>query len=161
MSRARNLSNIITGNFALPVGALSNATGSVYFTQCAGRTSQHSLSGDSGWVDHLSMDFTVGKTCNAMFMYSNSSSYESGPVQGFARLILDGTMIGYNSCVAKQSTANAAGPGTVFWDKQNISAGSHTVKVQIRNTQSGTTWITPYWSADGQTANTLCALYYN
>jgi hypothetical protein len=161
MSRARNLSNVINGSFALPAGALSNVQTSVFFTQSAHRTSQQSLVGDSGWQDHLSMDFTVGRTCNAMFLYSSSSSFESGPAQGFARLILDGTMIGFNSCVAKQSTANAAGSGTVFWDRQNISVGSHTIKIQVRNTQGGSTWITPYWSADSQTANTLTALFYN
>lgn len=132
----------------------------LFMTQFAQRTSQQSLSGDSGWQDHLSMTFTVGKQCNALFLYSSSSSFESGVVQGFARILVDGNMIGANSCVAKQSTANAAGAGTVFWELQNISAGSHTVKVQVRNTQSGSTWITPYWSADGQTANTLGALFY-
>ena len=132
----------------------------LFMTQFSARQTAHSLAGDSGWQDHLSMTFTVGKQCNALFIYSNSSSFESGPVQGFARILLDGTMIGYNSCVAKQSTANAAGSGTVFWDRQNISAGSHTVKVQLRNTQSSSTWVTPYFSIDDQTANSLGALFY-
>lgn len=136
------------------------AYGGLFFTQFATRTSEHALIGDSGWVDHLSMSFTVGKQCNALFLYSSSSSFESGPVQGFARLILDGTMIGYNSCVAKQSTANAAGAGTVQWDRQSLAAGSHTIKVQLRNTQATSTWRTPYWNIDGQTANTLGALFY-
>ena len=65
-----------------------------------------------------------------------------------------------NACVAKQSTANSAGSGCVIWDKQYLPAGTHTVTVQIRNTISGSTWVTPYWSADGQTANTLSVMYY-
>jgi len=132
-----------------------------YQTQCAARTSTQSLSGDSGWVDHLSSTFTVTKDNTAvLFLYSSASSYESGTVQGFARLLLDDVMIGYNSCVAKQSTANSAGAGTVQWDSQTVSAGTHTVKVQLRNTQAGTQWQTPYFTADSQTANTLSILFY-
>lgn len=136
-----------------------NSSG-LFMTQFAARTSSQSLVGDSGWVDHLSMTFTVGKACNALFLYSSASSFESGPVQGFARIILDGTMLGVNSCVAKQSTANAAGSGTVFYDKQGISAGTHTVLIQVRNTQGGSTWQTPFYSTDGNTGNILGALFY-
>jgi len=132
----------------------------LFLTQFNVRTSQHSLGGDSGWVDHLSMTFTTNRVCNCLFIYSSSSSYESGTVQGFARLILDGTQIGYNSAVAKQSASNSAGSGTCIWDKQNVSAGSHTITVQIRNTQGGSTWITPYWTADSNTGNTIGVLYY-
>lgn len=142
------------------VTAAKLGSNAVFLTQFSARTSQHSLGGDSGWVDHLSMDFTVNRTCSCLFIYSSSSSFESGVVQGFARLILDGTMIGYNSAVAKQSTANAAGSGTCIWDKQGVTAGTHTIKVQLRNTAGGSSWITPYWSADGQTANTLGVVYY-
>lgn len=158
-----NIANgaLLTDKFADNAVTLSKiATGGLFFTQFATRTSEQALVGDSGWVDHLSMTFTVGKQCSCLFLYSSSSSFESGPVQGFARLILDGSMIGYNSCVAKQSTANAAGAGTVQWDRQNIGAGSHTIKVQLRNTQGSSTWRTPYWNVDGQTANTLGALFY-
>lgn len=132
----------------------------LFFTQFAERGSQQSLVNDSGWVDHISNTFTIGKQCNVLFLYSSSSSFESGPVQGFARLVLNGTVIGRNSCVAKQSTANSAGAGTVFWDRQGLAAGTHTVTVQVRNTQSGSTWITPYWSVDGATSNTLGVIYY-
>lgn len=132
----------------------------LFLTQFNVRTSQHSLGGDSGWVDHLSMTFTTNRVCNCIFFYSSSASFESGPVQGFARLILDGSQIGYNSAVAKQSTANAAGAGTCMWDRQNVSAGSHTITVQLRNVSGGSTWITPYWSADSNTGNTIGVLYY-
>ena len=142
------------------VTAAKLGSNAVFFTQFSARTSQHTLSGDSGWQDHITMTFTTNRACSCLFVYSSSSSYESGAVQGFARLMLDGTMIGYNSAVAKQSTANSAGAGTCIWDKQSVSAGTHTITVQLRNTVGGTTWISPYWSADGQTANTLGVLYY-
>jgi len=130
----------------------------LFQTQFNGRTSQHTLVGDSGWVDHLSITFTTTAVCNCFFIYSSSSSYESGTVQGFARLLLDGTMLGYNSAVAKQSTANSAGAGTCVWDRIGVSIGTHTIKVQLRNTSG--TWITPYWNVDGQTANSLGVIYY-
>ena len=129
-------------------------------TQCAFRNSNHTLAGDSGWVDHLSTTFTVTRANTAaLFIYSSSSSFESGPVQGFARFMLDGTLIGFSSCVAKQSTANAAGSGTLVWDIQALSVGQHTITVQIRNTVSGSTWVTPYYN-EGSTANVLAVTFY-
>jgi glucose dehydrogenase len=157
MTKAVDLANVINADgVALP----QIARNGLFFTSFAARTSQQSLVGDSGWVDHLTSNVTVAKQCSLLIIYSSSSSFESGPVQGFARLLVDGTMVGFNSCVAKQSTANAAGSGTVFWDVQNIAAGAHTIKVQVRNTQGGSTWVTPYFDADGQTANTLGLIFY-
>jgi hypothetical protein len=157
MTRAVDLANVINADgVALP----QIARNGLFFTAFAFRTSQQSLVGDSGWVDHLTSNVTVAKQCSLLIIYSSSSSFENGPVQGFARLLVDGTMVGFNSCCAKQSTANAAGSGTVFWDVQNIAAGAHTIKVQVRNTQGGSTWITPYFDADGQTANTLGLIFY-
>jgi len=157
MTRAVDLANVINADgVALP----QIARNGLFFTTFATRTSQQTLIGDSGWVDHLSTSITVAKQCSLLVIYSSSSSFESGPVQGFARLVVDGGTIGNNSCCAKQSTANAAGSGTVFYDVQNIAAGAHTIKVQLRNTQGGSTWITPYFDADGNTANILGLLFY-
>lgn len=129
-------------------GAINNAklgSSGRFTTQFNARSSTHSLGGDSGWVDHLSMSFTTSQIGPLLVLYHSSSSYESGAVEGFARLLVDGNVIGYPSCVAKQSTANSAGSGSLSWDIQTLSAGSHTVKVQLRNTNSGTIWQTPYW----------------
>jgi hypothetical protein len=157
MTRAVDLANVVNADGV----ALSQISrNGLFFTQFTQRTAQQSLAGDSGWVDHISTSITVAKQCSLLLIYSSASSFESGPVQGFARLIVDGAMIGKNSCVAKQSTANAAGSGTVFWDVQNIAAGAHTIKVQVRNTQGGSTWITPYFDADGETANILGLIFY-
>lgn len=144
-------------------GAVTGAklgSNALFLTQFNVRTSQHTLSGDSGWVDHLSITFTTGRVCNCLFLYTSSASYESGAVQGFARIILDGVQVGYNTAVAKQSTANSAGSGTCMWDRQNVSAGSHTVTIQLRNSQGATTWITPYWTVDSNTGNLLGVLFY-
>ena len=154
------LTNIVNAALANNTITSSKMAISGFFkTQFAERSATHSLGGDSGWVDHLSMTISVGQTCNALFTYISSSSYESGAVQGFARILVDGNWIGRNSCVARQSASNHAGSGAVMWDYQNLPAGNHTITVQVRNNQGGTTWITPYWS-DGGTSNILGAMFY-
>ena len=135
-----------------------SSTGRLSFIS-VGRTAQHSLAGDSGWVDHLSTSITCGVACRIWMFFGASYSYESGAVQGFGRFVVDGTAIGYNWCMGKQSTANAAGSGSGCW-YADVTAGAHTILVQIRNSQGASTWISPYYSVDGNTANTLGVLYY-
>ena len=138
---------------------VSLATSAKFTALTAYQNSGQTLSGDSGWVDHLSLTFTTGVACRVMVWGMISISYESGAVQGFMKLLMDGTQIGYIWCAGKQSTANsaAAGSGCAYVD---VSAGSHTVKIQARNSAGGTTWITPYWNVDGQGANSLGVMYY-
>lgn len=125
----------------------------------AARNSGQSLSGDSGWNDHLSVAFTCGVACRIMIIMQVSSGYESGPAQGFMRILVDGGKVGYNWCSGKQSTANSAGSGSSLW-YADVSAGAHTVMIQARNIAGGSTWITPYYSVDGEGANTLGVFYY-
>jgi hypothetical protein len=123
------------------------------------RNGGQSLSGDSGWNDHMSTTFTCGVACRIFIIVQISSGYESGPAQGFFRILVDGNKVGYSWMGGKQSTANSAGAGSGLW-YADVSAGSHTVMVQARNTAGGSTWITPYWQVDGEGANTLGVLYY-
>jgi hypothetical protein len=125
----------------------------------AARNSGQSLGGDSGWNDHLSVSFTCGVACRIMIIMQVSSGYESGAVQGFMRILVDGSKVGYNWCAGKQNTANAANAGSGLWHA-DVSAGSHTVMIQARNIAGGSTWITPYFNADGEGANTLGVFYY-
>lgn len=123
------------------------------------QNSAQSYVNDSGWVDHVSMTFTTGVACRIMVWGMVSSGYESGAVQGFMKFVLDGSQIGYIWCAGKQSTANSAGSGSSC-AYADVSAGSHTIKIQARNTQGSSTWITPYFSADGQGANSLGVMFY-
>jgi len=123
------------------------------------RNSGQSLGGDSGWNDHMSTTFTCGVACRIFIVVQVSSGYESGPALGFMRILVDGNKVGYNWCAGKQNTSNAANAGSGLWFA-DVSAGSHTVMIQARNTAGGSTWITPYWSVDGEGANTLGVLYY-
>jgi hypothetical protein len=147
--------NINTGQ----VAAASLATSGKFTALTAYQNTPQSYNGDSGWVDHLSLTFTAGVACRVMVWGMVSSSYESGPVQGFMRLLMDGTQIGTAWCAGKQSTANSAGSGSgcAYVD---VAAGSHTVKIQARNNQGGTTWQTPYFQVDEQGANSLGIIYY-
>lgn len=126
----------------------------------AARTSSHGLGGDSGWVDHLSVSFTTGVACRIAMVFCESCTYESGAVTGFGRFLVDGSKVGYNFMLGKQSTANSGAAGSGLW-YADVSAGSHTVMVQVRNSAGGTTWYTPYWSVDGEVANTLGVWYYS
>lgn len=126
----------------------------------AARTSAHGLGGDSGWVDHLSVTFTVGVASRIMMVFCESCTYESGAVTAFGRFLVDGNKVGYNFMLGKQSTANSGAAGSGLW-YADVSAGSHTVMVQVRNSAGGTTWYTPYWSVDGEVANTLGVWYYS
>jgi hypothetical protein len=160
-----SLSGTVTTSGNLTLGgtlsvASSNLATSAKFTALtAYQNTTQSYSGDSGWVDHLSLTFTAGVACRVMVWGMVSSGYESGTVQGFMKLLMDGTQIGYIWCAGKQASANSAGSGSscAYVD---VAAGSHTVKIQARNNQGGTTWITPYFQVDGQGANSLGVIYY-
>lgn len=105
-----------------------------------------SLGGDSGWVDHLSVTFTVTESCAIRCIATFGPSYESGPVTGQARFILDNTTTSPECHVAKQLSINkATGPHGMTSGFNAVNPGSHTVKLQVRNYTGSTTWILNYW----------------
>jgi hypothetical protein len=152
--------NVTTSKIADGNVTSQKLSGTGRFTVATGvRTSGQSLGGDSGWNDHMSASFTCGVAQRIMIVATIGASYESGPVQGFMRILVDGGKVGYQWCAGKQSTANSAGSGSGCW-YADVGAGAHTVMVQARNSAGGSTWITPYWSVDGEGANTLGVMYY-
>lgn len=153
--------NSVNGSF-IDNGSISSAklTSTGRFDVAVGaRNGGQSLGGDSGWNDHMSTTFTCGVACRIFIVVTISSGFESGPAQGFFRILVDGNKVGYSWMGGKQSTANSAGSGSGLW-YADVSAGSHTVMVQARNIAGGSTWTTPYWQVDGEGANTLGVLYY-
>jgi len=145
----------------LPAGVINSSnyasSGRLAITTAI-RNSAQSLSGDSGWQDHVSLAFTTGVASRAMFFFMPGVTWESGAVQGFYRFVLDGSKIGYNWCGGRQSAGNNGHSGSGLWFA-DVSAAAHTIKIQARNVP-GSTWQTPYWSADGEGVNMLTALYY-
>lgn len=105
-------------------------------------STNRSLSGDSGWVDHLSVTFTVSETCSVRCIGTFGPSYESGPVTGHARFILDDTTASPECCVAKQLSVNkATGPHGFTSGFSSVSPGSHTIKLQVRNYTASSNWV--------------------
>ena len=121
-------------------------------------SSDRSLGGDSGWIDHLTVTFTSTQT-NIIHMYANmSQSYESGPANMFLRFVLDGTAYEPGVLSAFQLSINRAHGGHASdFAVANIAAGSHTVTLQTRNTAGGSTMILNYW---GGGSDVLSVYYY-
>lgn len=108
-------------------------------------STNRSLAGDSGWVDHLILTFTVTETCSIRCIATFGPSYETGAVTGQARFILDDNFTSPECHVAKQlSTNKATGPHGFTSGFNIISIGSHTVKLQVRNYTASTNWILNY-----------------
>jgi len=155
-----NITGLAAGGLPSSIITSGNLASSGRLTMdCTYRNSAQSLGGDSGWVDHLSMTFTAGVSQRCMVMFFVSMGYESGAVRGFFRILMDGSQIGYWWTGGRQHEANCAG-ATPGWWHADVGSGGHTVKIQARNSIGGSTWQTPYWSADGEGSNTLGVLYY-
>lgn len=111
------------------------------------RTSgDRSLGGDSGWVTHLTVNFTTTRT-DIVHMFANfSQGYESGPAQLYIRFVLDGTAYEPSILSAWQLAQNRAGGGHASdYAVANVGAGAHTAVCQVRNYNGGSTFITNYW----------------
>lgn len=139
MSTLRTSSITNTAGTGIPDGArllyAANAT-----------IANRSLGGDSGWVSHMSGSFAPSKISNVLVTATFSMTYESGPVQGICRLLIDGTDYG-GFCMSKQSTANSGASASGTWHFSAVTAGSHTYDLQVRNSQGGSTMILNYWDA--------------
>jgi hypothetical protein len=123
------------------------------------RSSAQSLGGDSGWNNHLTLTFSTTFSTRCLFTYYTSNGWESGACFGYARFILNGSKIGQNFMVGKQTANNGAGAGCGVWFA-DVGAGTHTITAQHRNTGGGSTWQSPFFSADGEAGNTLGVWYY-
>jgi hypothetical protein len=123
------------------------------------RNSNASYGGDSGWNDFFSFTFSVTYACRIMVLGFWGCSWESGASQDYERFLIDGNKIGWNSCIGRQTTANtcAGGSSHAYAD---VSAGTHTLLMQVRNSVGGTTWQTNYWTVDGEGATTMVIAYY-
>jgi hypothetical protein len=110
----------------------------------ASTTTNRTLSGDSGWVDHLSVTFTTSTTTSVRAMAIFGPSYESGACVGMARFDLDGSQTEPVLVAIQFNSNKATGPHGTTAGFNNVSAGSHTLKLQTRNQGGGTTWILNY-----------------
>ncbi len=119
------------------------------------------LSGDSGWVSHMSGTFSPSRVSNVLVEATFSMTYESGAVQTVCRLLVDGVDYG-GFCCSKQSTANSGAAASGTWQFSAVSAGSHTYDLQVRNTQAATTCILNNWDGglgDSYSKDTIVFTY--
>ena len=131
----------------------SNAPDGVrLLTQRTSTNTNRTLSGDSGWITHLSGSVTLPKQSNVLVQANFGHTYESGSVQGFARLNWAGTTY-YGFCMSKQSTANSGGAASGGFHFANQAAGTYAWALQVRITQGGTTVILNYWDGGDSVRN--------
>lgn len=109
--------------------------------------SNRTLANNSGWVNHLTGNIGVTKNCNLFCMATTSSGYESGAVEGFIRLVFNGTNY-FGNCQAGRNGNNSSGCGSCTWVINGVNPGNYSYQIQARNWINGTRWIMNYWSPD-------------
>ncbi len=119
----------------------------------ASTTTDRTLVGDSGWVDHLSVTFTANQSCTVLCFANFAHAREDGSVNTGARFILDDSATTDEMQIFKQGfgASYAFGAHSSYGFFNNVSAGSHTIKLQARNSSSGSTGILNHWGQPGGT----------
>lgn len=154
----------------LPAGSVTNsniasgtiagdrlATNAKIYYNVAHRNSNASYGGDSGWNDFMSLTFSSTYGGHFLVFITMSAQYESGPVQAFGRFLLNGSKIGVNFNIGRQTNNNSSMPGQGLWSG-NVGAGTHTIMFQVRNLAG--TWQTNIWGRDETAAHNLVVGYY-
>jgi len=113
----------------------------------ASTSSNRTITGVSSWTDHLSVTFTTTKVQTLQCIAQFSHGYENGQVMLAGRFDLDGSSQSTELQVFKQGVSSnmSFGSHNLHGFFTNVSAGSHTIKIQVRNSVSGTTAIMNYF----------------
>lgn len=109
--------------------------------------SNRTLANNSGWVNHLTGNLAISQRTNVIAVCATSFGYEAGRVEGFVRLIWNGSDQ-RGSCVGRQINFNRADSGSCSWNIGTVNAGNYSYQLQARNWINGTRWIMNYWSPD-------------
>ena len=152
--------------FTIPSGGTITNNGTAtgfdteYSIEHTSTTTNRTLSGDSGWVDHLEVTFTTTKTSTLQCFGQFSHGYENGTVHTSGRFELDGTSYTESLQIFKvgHSSNHSFGAHNMIGFFPNVSAGSHTIKLQVRNSSSGTTAIMNYFD-DAANGDHIWILY--
>jgi hypothetical protein len=131
----------------------SSATPVEYKQNVDYTTTDRSLAGDSGWIDHMSITFTNTISCTVLCFANFAHGREDGPVNLAGRFLLDGSTATQEVQVFKQgfSSSYAFGAHSSFGFLPSVSAGSHTIKLQVRNSSGGSTAVMNYFGQPGGT----------
>jgi hypothetical protein len=106
----------------------------------AGTTSNRSLVGDSGWVTHLTVTFTTNQACTVFCHAGFAHGFEEGAVYTHGRFRLDSSATTSELQVFKVgfNINYSFGSHNLHGFFTNVSAGSHTIDLQVRNYGPGT-----------------------
>jgi hypothetical protein len=131
----------------------SSATPVEYKQNVDYTTTDRSLVGDSGWIDHMSITFTNTISCTVLCFANFAHGREDGPVNLAGRFLLDGSTATQEVQVFKQGLGSsyAFGAHSSFGFLPSVSAGSHTIKLQVRNSAGGSTAVMNYFGQPGGT----------
>lgn len=131
-----------------------------YSVAHASTSTNRTLAGDSGFVDHLSVTFTTTKVQTLQCIAQFSHGYESGQVMLAGRFDLDGSSQSTELQVFKQGHGlnMSHGSHNLHGFFTNVSAGSHTVTIQVRNSTSSTTAIMNYFD-DANNGDNIFVLF--
>jgi hypothetical protein len=128
----------LTANYAF-TGTLTG-TGEGYSIAHAKTTTNRSITGVSSWIDHLAVTFTTTKVQTLQCIAQFSHGWENGEVMLAGRFDLDGSTQTTDLQVFKQGHGShfSHGSHNLHGFFTNVSAGSHTVTIQVKNYQAGT-----------------------
>lgn len=106
----------------------------------AGTTSNRSLVGDSGWVTHLTVTFTANQPCTVFCHAGFAHGFEEGAVYTHGRFRLDSSATTSELQVFKVgfNVNFSFGSHSLHGFFTSVSAGSHTIDLQVRNYGPGT-----------------------
>ena len=112
-------------------------------TELANASTQtpRSLLGDTGWVTHLTVTFTTTVVGPIECHFAAVHGLENGAVNVLARFRLDSANTSTEVQLFKQGFSNvmAFGSHNAYGIFNNVAAGSHTIDLQVRNANGGST----------------------
>ena len=148
----------LTANYAF-TGTVSGAD-TEYSIAHAMTSTYRTIVGVSSWTDHLSVTFTTTRVQTLQCIAQFSHGYESGQVMLAGRFNLDGSSTSTELQVFKQGHGinMSHGAHNLHGFFTNVSAGSHTVTIQVRNSTSSTTAIMNYFD-DANNGDNIFVLY--
>ena len=131
-----------------------------YSIATASTSTNRTIDGVSSFVDHLTVTFTTTKVQTIQCLGQFSHGYENGQVMLAGRFDLDGSSQSTELQVFKQGVSSnmSFGSHNIIGFFTNVSAGSHTIKLQLKNSVSGTTAITNYFD-DANNGDNIFVLY--
>lgn len=158
----------ISGNGTSGQSVLSDGDGSFsygtitvaeYQAARASTTTNRTITGVSSFVDHLSVTFTTTQVCTVLCNVDLAHGYENGQVMLHGRFDLDGTSQTNEAQLFTQGIGSnkAFGAHNMFEVFENVSAGSHTVKLQVKNYVSSTAILN--YMDDGNAGDNMVILY--